>query len=387
MPPWKNPVLSKAVRWCFCELPPVRLMWVLALLTGTLLIAGCKTSLISSPSHFSRFIGLDDFSGFTCGRDSSDHRVLLSPFIKSPISWNELIVSWNAEAPIGTGLKVEAAGISAGHRTGFYTLGEWSPDAVIFPRTSLGRQRNADGTVNTDTLELNQPASAVQIRLTLEGTNAALPKLRFLSLSFSNTKAHTVLPRPETAARAREIATPERSQHGYPGNAGWCSPTCLSMVLARWAQVLDRPELDLTVPQVAAAVYDRDYRGTGNWSFNTAFAGSFAGLRSYVTRFDDLSEVEAWIASGIPVILSARWDWLEPGRPPSPEGHLIVCRGFTENGDVVVNEPAAHLDRGETVRRVYRRENVRRAWAASGNTVYLVYPENATVPPDRLGHW
>jgi hypothetical protein len=159
------------------------------------------------------------------------------------------------------------------------------------------------------------------------------------------------------------------------------------MVLAHWAQVLDRPELDLTVPEVAAAVYDQDYRGTGNWSFNTAFAGSFTGLRSYVTRFDDLSEAEAWIASGVPVVLSARWDWLKPGRPASPEGHLVVCIGFTENGDVVVNEPAAHLDRGETVRCVYRREHVRRAWAASGNTVYLVYPENSTVPADRLSHW
>jgi hypothetical protein len=159
------------------------------------------------------------------------------------------------------------------------------------------------------------------------------------------------------------------------------------MVLSRWAGVLHRPELNLTVPQAAASVYDREYAGTGNWPFNTAFAGGFRGLRSCVTRLDNLAEVEDWIAAGIPVILSTRWDQLEPGRPPDSEGHLIVCIGFTENGDVVVNDPATRLDRGESVRRIYPRDNVLRAWANSHHTVYLVYPESAKIPPNEFGHW
>jgi hypothetical protein len=159
------------------------------------------------------------------------------------------------------------------------------------------------------------------------------------------------------------------------------------MVMARWAEVLRRPELDLTVPQVAASVYDSDFAGTGNWPFNTAFAGGFSGMRSYVTRFDDLSEVEDWIAAGIPVILSARWDMLLPGRPPDKDGHLIVCIGFTKDGDVVVNDPATRLDRGEIVQRVYKRENVLRSWEKSHHAVYLVYPEDASIPPDHFGHW
>ena len=145
--------------------------------------------------------------------------------------------------------------------------------------------------------------------------------------------------------------------------------------------------MDLTVPQVAAAVYDNDFAGTGNWPFNTAFAGSFSGIKSYVTRFDDLAEVEDWVAAGIPVILSARWDWLLPGRPSAEEGHLIVCIGFTDDGDVVVNDPATRADQRETVRRVYKRENVLHAWTKSHNAVYLVYPEGARIPPDRFGHW
>jgi hypothetical protein len=53
---------------------------------------------------------------------------------------------------------------------------------------------------------------------------------------------------------------------------------------------------------------------------------------------------------------------------------------------VVINDPATNLKR-ESVRRIYRRENVVRAWAESHNTVYLVYPETAVLPENRRGHW
>jgi hypothetical protein len=257
----------------------------------------------------------------------------------------------------------------------------------MYPRTSVRGQKDADGNVDTDTLIVNQPANAAQIRVTLGGTNGALPTLKFLGASFSNTKI-LVTKRPANhAAWGKIIDTPEHSQHGYPGAKGWCSPTSLSMALARWARILDRPEMNLTVPEVAAKVYDDSFAGTGNWPFNTAFAGSFPGMRSYVTRLDDISEVEDWIAAGIPVILSARWDWLQPGRPLDKDGHLIVCIGFTETGDVVINDPATRFEKGETVRHIYKREDVIHSWTKSHNAVYLVYPAGVTIPTNRYGHW
>lgn len=107
----------------------------------------------------------------------------------------------------------------------------------------------------------------------------------------------------------------------------------------------------------------------------------------YVTRFDDLSEAEDWIAAGIPVILSARWDWLLPGRPNDPAGHLITCIGFTEDGDPVINDPPTHLENGDKVRHIYKRADVLHAWTKSANTVYIVYPEGAKIPENRYGHW
>jgi hypothetical protein len=357
-----------------------------SLLLVATVLCRCQTLRGQAPDNFSYFTGLKNFSSFAHSSNEKGETVLLSPTLKSRIPWNQLIVSWNASTPAGTFLKVEAAANSNGHQTKFYAIANWSLDNQAFPRASIRGQEDADGTVDTDTLILKHPAESAQLRVTCAGTNGGMA-LKFLGLSFANTAVPPPARPANRAAWGKTISTPERSQHGYPNEKGWCSPASLSMVLARWAEVLGRPELDLTVPQVAAAVYDSDFAGTGNWPFNTAFAGGFSGIRSYVTRFDDLSEVEDWIAAGIPVILSTRWDLLQPGRPPAEEGHLIVCIGFTKDGEVVVNDPATRLDRGEIVRRVYKRENVLGSWTKSHHAVYLVYPEGSKIPPDRFGHW
>lgn len=357
------------------------------LILAVVFLSGCKSFPNSGKNGFSYFTGLEKFSNFSRSKNENDETVLLSPKIKSRIIWNELIVSWNADAPAGTFIKVEASAILPDHATKFYTMGVWSPDSKVFPRVSVRGQKDADGNVDTDTLILNQFADAARIRVTLGGTNGALPALKFLGVSFSNTKVPPVTRPPNRAAWGKIISTPEHSQHGYPNEKGWCSPTSLSMVLSRWSEVLNRPEMNLTVPEVATKVYDEVFDGTGNWPFNTAFAGSFAGMRSYVTRLDDVSEVEDWIAAGIPVILSARWDWLQPGRPLDNDGHLIVCIGFTENGDVVINDPATRWEKGESVRRIYKRADVIHSWTKSHNAVYLVYPEDAKIPKNLYGHW
>ena len=364
-----------------------RLAFACCLLVVAWLGAGCRTASGPAGNQFSSFIGVDDFATINEAQHDGGDVVWLSPELDSDILWNQLVISWNADAPVGTFLKVEAAGMAGDKVTKFYTLGEWSPDGRIFPRTSVRGQGDVNGTVDTDTLKLNGLADGVQVRVTIGGTNGAMPMLKFLGMDFCNTQVAAPRHLANRAAWGKTTDTPERSQHGYPNEKGWCSAASLSMVLADWARRLNRPELDVPVPEVATAVYDKDFAGTGNWPFNTAFAGSFRGMRSYVTRLDGLREVEDWIAQGIPVIMSVRWDELEPGRPPDPDGHLVVCVGFTQNGDVVVNDPGAHLDRGEMVRRIYKRENVARAWAKSHNTVYLVYQETLEIPRDRFDHW
>jgi hypothetical protein len=105
-------------------------------------------------------------------------------------------------------------------------------------------------------------------------------------------------------------------------------------------------------------------------------------MRAYVARFTDVSEIEDWIAAGLPVGLSVCYNRLR-GQGDEPSGHLVVCVGFTAEGDIIVNDPGT----SRNVRKTFTRKNLIRAWAHSRNTVYLVYPETAGIPKDRFGHW
>lgn len=362
-------------------------LYIVLILVAVGCMVGCQSSPSAAQKCYSHFTGTSDFSTFTHSQTGKGETVLLSPEIKAPAVWNELVVSWNTTAPAGSYIKVEARAIAPGHTTKFYTMGWWTPDDRAFPRASVSGQKDSDGDVKVDTLVLNQLGDTVQIRLTLGGTNGGLPSLKFLGLSFCNTKITPQILPPNRAAWGKIIPTPERSQQSYPGGGGWCSPTSLSMVLARWGTNALRDDWNLDAPEVAAGVLDHNFKkATGNWSFNTAFAGSLNGMRAYVTRFSDISELEDWIAAGIPVVISARYDLLQDGREDDFNGHLTVCRSFTENGDLVINDPWTDT-KVESIRHIYKRENIRRAWATSQNTVYLVYPENSKLPADRFGDW
>ncbi|MBC8097146.1 MAG: C39 family peptidase, partial [Akkermansiaceae bacterium] len=284
---------------------------------------------------------LTDFSGFQRQVTQVPNEVILtSPEISPPNDWRNLVASWNVELPSDASLKIEARGIYPDHVTKFYALGLWSADPTRHPRESVVKQKDADGDVHTDTLVLNRPGPKLQLRITLVGTS---PKLKLIALSFLDPKAAPLPLEPNKAAWGKSVSVPERSQVTYEaeGGKGWCSPTSLSMVLASWADRLKRPELDIAVPVVARSVFDRNWPGTGNWPFNTAFAGAFPGMRAYVSRFDSITELEDWIVAGIPVILSAPYQLLGDQESGSGNGHVVVCTGFTETGDVIVHDPWA----------------------------------------------
>lgn len=351
------------------------------------ILTGCKSIPTNTHKQYSQFIAFEDFSTFAHLENADGEAVLLSPEIKTRGEWNQLVLSWNLDAPPGSFLKVEASAIFTNGATKFYSLGTWSPDDQAFPRASMHNQKDADGDVRADTMMLTRSATALQIRLTFGGTNTIHPVMKFLGASFCNTNVTPVVLPPNRAAWGKELPVVERSQQSYPGGNGWCSPTSLSMVLDYWGTTERRGDWKLDAPAVAAGVADHDFKFlTGNWSFNTAFAGSLNGMRAYVTRFSDISELEDWIACGVPVIISARYDLLQDGRADDFSGHLTVCRGFTENGDLVINDPWSNL-KVESVRHIYKRANVTRAWATSRNTVYLVYPVGTKIPKDKFGHW
>ena len=353
---------------------------------STLITLCCFVNMIShceTPNmRGAQFIPFDSLSSFKLSPASrSDETVLTSPIIQSRISWDELIVSWNAGMPADAALQVEVSAVYPGHSTKFYSLGLWSADLSKHPRESVPGQKDADGDVLTDTLVLKNPAEQFQIRVTLQGDKSSKPAVKFLGVSLLNSKSRAEPLPSNRTVWGKIIPVPERSQMAYKDGSKLCSPTAVSMLLAYWADRLRRPDLDHDVPEIARAVDDPNWPGTGNWSFNMAYAGSFSGMRAYVTRLTDVSELEDWIAHDIPVGLSVCYNRLR-GKSREPSGHVVVLCGFTETGDAVINDPGTR----KNVRKTFPRANLIDAWSYSRNTVYLIYPENLQPPGEGSQH-
>ena len=344
------------------------------------LLSGCATGQDkqrdargSSPG----FRSITDFSTFRRTTNRATGEVVLeSDWIRVPFAWDELVVSWNVLTPLGTGLKFETRAMTQSRATKFYTLGLWADDTADRRRESVLEQKDEDGDVLTDTLVLRQPTDRMQLRMTLlPDSSGTLPKLKFVGLSFLNRSKPVAAMPPMKGAWGKSLPVPERSQLSYAGGRDWCSPTSVSMVLSYWSQRLKRSELNVDVPEVAAGVYDRNWPGTGNWPFNTAYAGRFTGVRAFVTRLNDIAELEALIVTGVPPIVSVSYDVLHGKANDQGNGHLVVVVGFTATGDPIVNDPWAEFEKGDKVRQVVSRANFNRAWAHSRRTVYLIRPE------------
>ena len=141
------------------------------------------------------------------------------------------------------------------------------------------------------------------------------------------------------------------------------------------------------IPAAARQVHDPAWTGTGNWSFNTAWAAGLAG-HAFVTRLRDLRDAERFVDAGIPLVASVAYPRgaLRGAPTHGTDGHLVVIRGFTADGDVVTNDPGAPTDR--SVRRTYDRGEFERAWlGGSGGTVYVIHRDDQVLPSGNRGAW
>ncbi len=326
------------------------------------------------------------------GNDNVKYCDIISPDIETGFPAFEAIPSWNARTDEGSWATIEVSARMDGVWSRWYDHGLWSAfRTTIEARSAAALQTGLlegprilddPGRVATDTLILSRPAQAFRVRIRLfaaEGAEA--PRLGSIALAWSSPKPAVA---PETSAPAirgcRIEGMPAWSQMIYPdGGNVWCSPTSLSMVMAYWLARAGNslPDEETFIRKTVAGVYDAEYQGHGNWSFNVAWAGE-SGFSASVRRFSSLSELEPLVAGGQPLILSLSWD-NEAGRTLSgaplarSSGHLNVLVGFDEAGDPIVNEPAAPGD--ASVRRLYRRAEYEARWLeASGGATYIVGP-------------
>jgi len=107
----------------------------------------------------------------------------------------------------------------------------------------------------------------------------------------------------------------------------------------------------------------------GNWNRAVQRAAEL-GMDAWLTRFRDWDHVKAQIARGQPIVASIRF---KKGEFPSAilkstAGHLIVIRGFTPTGDVIVNDPANKKGNGV----VYKADELAKAWFGHGGVGYVI---------------
>jgi hypothetical protein len=310
--------------------------------------------------------------------------LLRGPEQTSSEPFNTAIPSWSAETPPGSWIEVQLRVRIDGRWTGFYRMARWDDQAAGGARHSFPTHRDADGQVNTDTLWLTGSADAIQPQVLLYAApDGSEPALRAIRVALT---APGELARHSTIATPCELAVPPRSQMAYPHGSRICSPTSISMLLAYWyartgdaslASFADRAAVSQLV---APHVYDPVYDGYGNWSFNTAYAAA-QGLDAYVACFDNLEQLEGWLAAGVPVVISVAWKAGELTNAPiaSSGGHLLIVAGFDAAGRVIVADPRAEPE--EQVRRVYDAGQLETAWQNNSNgMVYLIYPHGWPVP-------
>ncbi|HYG95032.1 MAG TPA: peptidase C39 family protein [Nocardioides sp.] len=342
----------------------------------------------------------------TYGGQDYDLARWTSPWVAPGFSYTQLIASWSAKTPGDSFIEIKARGRTAGGDiTSWDILGRWAAGDKHHQRRTISGQADDGTSVNVDTWEADGGLPSYQLRITLlrrKGTTAR-PSVDLATVMTSRLPRAAGATSEPGAAAGTVLDVPRYSQMIHKGHydkwggggEAWCSPTSTSMVLAyydklpspkRYAWVPD-DHTDPWVDHAARMTYDYAYGGTGNWPFNTAYAAPLAG-KAFVTRLRSLREAEKFIAVGIPLIVSISFEAGQLDGAPigSSDGHLLVIAGFQEDGDVVVNDPAADTSKG--VRRVYERGQFEKIWLeAAGGLTYVIHDAAHPLPPGKHSNW
>ncbi|MEZ0109159.1 hypothetical protein ABH920_003169 [Catenulispora sp. EB89] len=339
-----------------------------------------------------------------------EYAIWTSPLRRLDFGATQLTAHWNADTPKGTFLKVELLATMEDGHLDTWVMGIWAFDDSELNRTSVNGQSSVCGKIDTDTWSAGtgHSMSAYQLRLTLlRRPGAAItPRVWQIGATASTVPSRTTVPAstpgPATGITlavkpyAQYLHDGQYTEYGGGGEA-WCSPTSIEMVVEFWGKGPTAEQLawvdpryaDPAVDHAARYSYDYGYQGTGNWPFTCAYAASY-GLDAMVVRLNSMTELEVLIAAGFPVVTSQSFTLAENGRYASA-GHLWCVIGFTDTGDVIVNDPAAQTDAG--VYTVYPRRTFENVWLrtnftkadgtpgySSGGVAYLIKPHDRGLP-------
>lgn len=328
--------------------------------------------------------------------------VYTSEAIKTP-AFEYLVLSWNADTPKGTSIKIEGQARIGNQWSSWLSWGIWSSTSE---RASLRKKDAEDGLayVSTDTFTVKgssgECADAFRYRITfLTEEPKATPVLKLVAAAIRNSIEGQGIEKvydeavsdSELSSLDKILDVPAYSQ--YIRDPQLAHKICSAVSIA---MLLKYRGIDILPEQSAMGIYDSVYDGYGNWPFSTAYAGCY-GFASYVEYMNSIEDLKREIIKGYPAAVSVRYRNSVDVEKPYPvihaapikstAGHLLVVCGFTKGRDgrdyAVVNDPAAASDDG--VRLLYLAEELDRAWAASGRTAYIIHdkiPGDGTLIPE-----
>lgn len=296
----------------------------------------------------------------------------------APFPIYELIPSYNAHCPPDTGIRFQARVRVDGEWSPWLYFGRWGRSVVADRREDRPVTEFPHGKVEIDTLVLRRPADAYQVRIVLQSLSANPagpgPTVRRVAAVASgpvrdpDRRRELLAPPPAAGRWDRSLPVPFIPQGDAPtaviGEV--CSPTSVTMVCQFFG-------VGRGLTDNAMAIYDEESRIFGNWNRAVQRAGEL-GLDAWITRFRTWEQVRAQIAAGTPVIASIKFEkGVMPNNPiyQDTDGHLIVIRGFTPDGDVIVNDPASR-EKGNGV--VYKSQELGAAWFNAGGVAYIIRP-------------
>jgi len=283
------------------------------------------------------------FLAFRC--NDGEHRIGFEPA-------QECIVSWGAQRHVDIDLRVQ---IADGRRSSWLSYVRRDPWRSCSSKDDIAQ-------INVDVTSAILPIVALEIRTQGVGSLFVATPPQMLPIShMARVFSRVAIP--------LALSVPAFSQY-IDEERGWCAAASLAMVMVYWAQRKNEPSYLVDVRTAAAEIYDHDYKGTGNWTFATAYA-NMRGLLAAVVYLRDLDHAQEYIMAQIPLILSITWEenQLEGAPLPRSDGHLLVLRGFDQEGYALVNDPALPDIVGR-----YRRNQLESAWRRASRVCYAIAP-------------
>lgn len=301
----------------------------------------------------------------------NDGKYLLA-FISPEFPFNEAVLSWCVETKEETALDFYLRVKIGGRWSDWERMARWG-GIKLEEKMGDRNKKNSGDLINLeiDTLSLKEMAEQIQIRIDFTSKNPEnSPVVKMLSLCLSDNSALTPVHDKKIKIQKRKILNVPFFSQALAGrdiSPYACGPTSIAMILGYYG-------INKNVREMAFRCYDEYNDAFGNWSFNIA-AISELGLYGWVARLYSLEEVREEIDKGFPLMAGFTYNYGElTGSPCSySPGHLLVIRGFDEDGNVVVNDPGFLYEADGF--RSYDKIEFENIWQKAGGYVLIFRPD------------